>query len=173
MSELFDKHGGFRRLHSFEETGGSSERPIAKRIEAREKDKPASPNCPLCGKPMRHRSSARGGLTRSEREDRDVALRGLEVSFKCGARCRSSGWRSPPAVPVRLRCSRDSMAATETAAARSGKRAAEREAERGRGVKRSPAQPTASEDVHGQSPWETGRRDLPCGPTRKGELGSS
>lgn len=44
----------------FEKGGGFSERLTAKRIEAREKDKPPSPECPLCGKPMRHRKSARG-----------------------------------------------------------------------------------------------------------------
>jgi restriction system protein len=45
---------------AFEETGGFSERLTAKRIEAREKDKPPVPECPLCGKPMRRRSSAKG-----------------------------------------------------------------------------------------------------------------
>ena len=45
---------------AFEETGGFSERLMAKRIEAREKDKPPSPDCPLCGKPMRQRKSAKG-----------------------------------------------------------------------------------------------------------------
>jgi four helix bundle suffix protein len=45
---------------SFEETGGFSERLTAKRIEAREKDRPPSPECPQCGKPMRRRKSARG-----------------------------------------------------------------------------------------------------------------
>ena len=46
---------------AFEETGGFSERLTAKRIEAREKDKPPAPECPLCGKPMRRRNSAKGG----------------------------------------------------------------------------------------------------------------
>jgi four helix bundle suffix protein len=46
----------------FEETGGFSERLTVKRIEAREKDKPPSPNCPLCGKPMRQRKSAKGNF---------------------------------------------------------------------------------------------------------------
>lgn len=45
---------------AFEETGGFSERLTAKRIEAREKERPASPDCPQCGKPMRRRQSARG-----------------------------------------------------------------------------------------------------------------
>ena len=45
---------------AFEETGGFSERLTAKRIEARQKGKPASPDCPLCGKPMRQRNSVRG-----------------------------------------------------------------------------------------------------------------
>jgi len=45
---------------AFENNGGFSERLTAKRIEAREKDKPPSPECPLCGKPMRQRSSAKG-----------------------------------------------------------------------------------------------------------------
>ena len=48
MPELFDKHGGF------------SERLAAKRIEARDKDKPPAPECPQCGKPMRQRNSAKG-----------------------------------------------------------------------------------------------------------------
>jgi four helix bundle suffix protein len=45
---------------AFEETGGFSERLTAKRVEAREKGKPAAPECPLCGKTMRRRSSAKG-----------------------------------------------------------------------------------------------------------------
>jgi len=45
---------------AFEETGGFSERLTAKRIEAREKDKPPTPECPLCGGPMRRRNSAKG-----------------------------------------------------------------------------------------------------------------
>lgn len=45
---------------AFEETGGFSERLTAKRIEAREKQKPPSPDCPQCGKPMRQRKSAKG-----------------------------------------------------------------------------------------------------------------
>jgi four helix bundle suffix protein len=45
---------------AFEETGGFSERLTAKRIEAREKDKPSVPECPLCNKPMRRRKSAKG-----------------------------------------------------------------------------------------------------------------
>ena len=47
---------------AFEETGGFSERLTAKRIEAREKDKTPSPECPLCGKPMRQRKSAKGAF---------------------------------------------------------------------------------------------------------------
>jgi four helix bundle suffix protein len=46
--------------NAFEETGGFSERLMTKRIEAREKDKPPSPDCPLCNKPMRQRKSAKG-----------------------------------------------------------------------------------------------------------------
>jgi restriction system protein len=45
---------------AFEETGGFSERLTAKRIEAREKNLPPSPDCPLCGKSMRKRKSAKG-----------------------------------------------------------------------------------------------------------------
>lgn len=45
---------------AFEETGGFSERLMAKRIEARDKAKEPSPECPLCGKPMRRRKSAKG-----------------------------------------------------------------------------------------------------------------
>jgi len=45
---------------AFEETGGFSERLTAKPIEAREKKRPPSPDCPLCGRPMRRRKSARG-----------------------------------------------------------------------------------------------------------------
>jgi len=45
---------------AFEETGGFSERLTAKRRAAREKDQPAAPQCPLCGKAMRRRSSAKG-----------------------------------------------------------------------------------------------------------------
>ena len=45
---------------TFEETGGFSERLTAKRIEAREQAKLASPECPLCGKFMRRRNSATG-----------------------------------------------------------------------------------------------------------------
>ena len=45
---------------TFEETGGFSERLTAKRIEAREQAKLASPECPLCGKSMRRRNSATG-----------------------------------------------------------------------------------------------------------------
>jgi restriction system protein len=45
---------------AFEESGGFNERLTAKRIEAREKSQPPSPECPLCGQPMRRRKSARG-----------------------------------------------------------------------------------------------------------------
>jgi restriction system protein len=45
---------------AFEESGGFSERLTAKRIEARDKDKVASPDCPQCGRSMRKRSSAKG-----------------------------------------------------------------------------------------------------------------
>jgi len=45
---------------AFEETGGFRERLTAKRIEARGRGKPAAPECPLCGKPMRRRKSAKG-----------------------------------------------------------------------------------------------------------------
>ena len=45
---------------AFEETGGFSERLMTKRLEAREKSKPPSPECPQCGKPMRERQSAKG-----------------------------------------------------------------------------------------------------------------
>jgi len=46
---------------TFEETGGFSERLMAKRLEAREQQKTAdAPECPQCGKPMRRRKSAKG-----------------------------------------------------------------------------------------------------------------
>jgi len=47
---------------AFEETGGFSERLMAKRIEAREgqRQHTPGPECPICGKPMRRRQSARG-----------------------------------------------------------------------------------------------------------------
>ena len=45
---------------AFEETGGFSERLTARRIEARAKDQPPSPDCPLCARPMRQRKSAKG-----------------------------------------------------------------------------------------------------------------
>ncbi len=45
---------------AFEETGGFNERLTAKRIEAREKERAPSPDCPQCGKPMRRRTSAKG-----------------------------------------------------------------------------------------------------------------
>jgi len=45
---------------AFEETGGFRERLTAKRLEARQKDRSPAPECPLCGKPMRRRKSAKG-----------------------------------------------------------------------------------------------------------------
>jgi four helix bundle suffix protein len=45
---------------TFEENGGFSKRLMAKRIEARKKDNPPSPECPQCGKPMRQRKSVKG-----------------------------------------------------------------------------------------------------------------
>ena len=45
---------------AFEATGGFRERLTAKRIEAREKERPPSPECPQCGQPMRRRKSAKG-----------------------------------------------------------------------------------------------------------------
>ncbi len=45
---------------AFEETGGFSERLTARRIEAREKNREPSPECPQCGRPMRRRKSAKG-----------------------------------------------------------------------------------------------------------------
>ncbi|MEI8241791.1 MAG: four helix bundle suffix domain-containing protein [bacterium] len=45
---------------AFEETGGFRERLMTKRLEARDKDKPPAPDCPLCSKPMRRRKSAKG-----------------------------------------------------------------------------------------------------------------
>lgn len=46
---------------AFEETGGFSERLTTKRITAREQQKTtAVPDCPLCGKPMRRRTSTKG-----------------------------------------------------------------------------------------------------------------
>lgn len=46
---------------AFEETGGFSERLTTKRIAAREQQKSTGfPNCPLCGKPMRRRTSTKG-----------------------------------------------------------------------------------------------------------------
>jgi restriction system protein len=45
---------------AFQETGGFSERLTTVRIEAREKNKEPSPECPICHMPMRKRSSAKG-----------------------------------------------------------------------------------------------------------------
>ncbi len=45
---------------AFEETGGFSERLTAKRIEAREKQREPSPECPQCGLPIRRRKSVKG-----------------------------------------------------------------------------------------------------------------
>ncbi len=47
---------------AFEETGGFSERLMAKRIEARAQNQPDAPECPLCSKPMRRRESSRGAF---------------------------------------------------------------------------------------------------------------
>ena len=91
-------------------------------------------------------------------DDGDVVLRGPEGGRAQDARRRRARRGSPPTVQVCLRCSRDSMANTGTEPPASGKRAAEREAERGRGVKRSKAPPAASEEVGGR--FMTGRRGL-------------
>jgi four helix bundle suffix protein len=47
---------------AFEESGGFNERLMSKRLEARERKRDGlpSPDCPLCGKPMRRRNSAKG-----------------------------------------------------------------------------------------------------------------
>lgn len=46
---------------AFEKTGGFSERLTTKRMGSREQQKTAdAPDCPLCGKPMRKRKSAKG-----------------------------------------------------------------------------------------------------------------
>jgi four helix bundle suffix protein len=45
---------------AFEKTGVFNERLTAKRMEAREKSREASPRCPLCNQPMRRRNSAKG-----------------------------------------------------------------------------------------------------------------
>jgi len=46
---------------AFEETGGFSERLMARRVEAREQRKTQdAPECPQCGKPMRRRKSPKG-----------------------------------------------------------------------------------------------------------------
>jgi restriction system protein len=45
---------------AFEESGGFSERLTARRLAARETQRPAGPECPQCGSPMRLRKSARG-----------------------------------------------------------------------------------------------------------------
>jgi len=45
---------------AFEQTGGFSERLTAKRLEARDKAKGPFPDCPLCGKSMCSRKSAKG-----------------------------------------------------------------------------------------------------------------
>jgi len=44
----------------FEETGGFSERLMARRVEARERNREPAPECPVCGKVMRRRKSAKG-----------------------------------------------------------------------------------------------------------------
>lgn len=48
QAEDFEKHGGF------------SERLTARRLEAREREREPPPDCPLCGKSMRRRTSGRG-----------------------------------------------------------------------------------------------------------------
>jgi restriction system protein len=45
---------------AFEETGGFSERLMSKRLEARDKSREPSPECPKCGKAMRRRQSVKG-----------------------------------------------------------------------------------------------------------------
>ena len=66
MSQIFNKSGGDRKLHSFKlqsleaaflEKGGIRERMTQARLEARDGDVPA---CPDCGKPMRKRKSQTG-----------------------------------------------------------------------------------------------------------------
>jgi len=76
-----------------------------------------------------------------------------------------SGQGSPPAARVHGRCSHNSMACTGTEAPTTGKRAAEREAERGRGVPRRRVPPAASEQVGGQL------EDRPPKPAPQGALG--
>lgn len=45
---------------ALEEAGGFRERLTAKRVETREKGRQAAPECPVCGKAMRRRKSAKG-----------------------------------------------------------------------------------------------------------------
>jgi four helix bundle suffix protein len=45
---------------AFEQNGGFSERLTAVRLEAREAQRPAGPDCPICGVAMRRRRSAKG-----------------------------------------------------------------------------------------------------------------
>jgi four helix bundle suffix protein len=45
---------------AFEKTGGFSERLTARRLEARDRAKEPSPECPQCGNPMRKRKSVKG-----------------------------------------------------------------------------------------------------------------
>lgn len=47
---------------AFEEAGGFNERLMARRIEVRDMGKAPSPPCPVCGKPMQSRKSAKGGF---------------------------------------------------------------------------------------------------------------
>ena len=47
---------------AFEENGGFSERLTSKRLEARDKDREPSPECPQCGGHMRRRRSAKGAF---------------------------------------------------------------------------------------------------------------
>ncbi len=45
---------------AFEQSGGCSERLMTKRLEARDKQHPTGPECPVCSTPMRQRKSAKG-----------------------------------------------------------------------------------------------------------------
>ncbi len=58
MSKIYNPSGGYRKLHSFIESGGMREKMTAARLEARAD--PAAPPCPDCGAPMTKRNSQRG-----------------------------------------------------------------------------------------------------------------
>jgi len=68
MAELFDKHGGFRKLHSFTlativqlETLRFCRRFLTHdHRESAAKLYDRSPDCPQCAQPMRRRKSAKG-----------------------------------------------------------------------------------------------------------------